>query len=105
MRSYHRQTRKTARRWLRWLSAGRVQADDLIVTWALWAIAAVMALSALLQPATANAAPACPSGRPGPQGECVQRIDALTVCAWPFVLVKVGRVTYCTRQATEEGQQ
>lgn len=76
MRSYHRQTRKTARRWLRWLSAGRVQADDLIVTWALWAIAAVMALSALLQPATANAYPmAC---RNIPHGQiCRSSIDGM----------------------------
>ncbi len=104
MRSYHRQGRKTARRWLRWLSAGRVQADDLRATWALWAIAAVMAFSALVQPAPASAAPACPSGRPGPQGECVQRIDPVTVCAWPFALVRVGRVTLCARQTAGTAQ-
>ena len=70
-----------------------------------YALAFLSMLAAILvQPSTANAAPACPSGRPGPQGECVQRIDAATVCAWPFLLVKVGRVTYCTRQTTEATQ-
>ena len=70
-----------------------------------YALAFLAMLAAILvQPATANAAPACPSGRPGPQGECVQRIGPATVCAWPFVLVKVGRVTYCTRQTTEATQ-
>lgn len=59
MRSYHRQGRKTARRWLRWLSAGRVQADDLRVTWALWAIAAAIVLSTVATPAQAQTTVRC----------------------------------------------
>lgn len=61
MRSYHRQTRQAARRWLRWLSAGRVQADDLRVTWALWAIAAAIVLSTVATPAQAQTTVATPA--------------------------------------------
>ena len=66
MRSYHRQGRKTARRWLRWLSAGRVQADDLRVTWALRAIAAAIVLSTVATPAQAQTTVRCSRGtQPG----------------------------------------
>lgn len=54
MRSYHRQGRQTARRWLRWLSAGRVQVDDQRVTRALWAIAAAIVILTAATPAQAH---------------------------------------------------
>jgi hypothetical protein len=92
MRSYHRQGRQTARRWLRWLSAGRVQADDLRVTWALWAMALAIVWAMLATPA--NAAPACP------HGHCTYRPDRLTVCAWPMLL-DGERVAWCVRTAEE----
>lgn len=74
--------------------------------WMVNAMLAVLVLAVLLASAglasVATAAPACPGGvRPGPGGECVARIDRNTVCAWPMVLVRIGRTTYCVRMAVQ----
>ena len=54
MRSYRRQSRQTARQWLRWLAWGTVAADDLRVTWALWIVTvAILCSMCVAQPASA----------------------------------------------------
>lgn len=64
------------------------------------ALAVVLAILLAVAP-VAQAAPRCPNGgTPTPQG-CIYQPDPRTVCAWPFRIVKVGRVTLCVRQAGE----
>jgi hypothetical protein len=53
----------------------------------------------LVTPQTASAAPRCPGGIWTPNG-CVYEPAGMT-CAWPFRLVKVGKVALCIRQAGE----
>lgn len=56
-------------------------------------------LATLAAPAVANAAPHCPGGIWTPNS-CIYQPDGMT-CAWPFRLVKVGKVALCIRQAGE----
>ena len=50
----------------------------------------------LVQPATANAAPRCPNGGTWTPNGCVYEPAGMT-CAWPFRLVKVGKVVMCVK--------
>lgn len=61
---------------------------------------AVLVTAVLLAPpAVATAAPTCPGGTATPHG-CSYEQPGMT-CAWPLRLVKIGKVTFCLRQAPE----
>jgi len=86
-RSDRQRLRYRLRRWQRVINA-------------MLALAVVLAILLAFAP-VAQAAPRCPNGgTPTPQG-CIYQPDPRTVCAWPFRIVQVGRVTMCVRQAGE----
>lgn len=50
----------------------------------------------LVTPQTASAAPRCPNGGTWTPNGCVYEPAGMT-CAWPFRLVKVGKVALCVK--------
>lgn len=55
-----------------------------------------LALLALLLPQTASAVPRCPNGGAWTPNGCAYEPAGMT-CAWPFRLVKVGKVALCVK--------
>lgn len=64
------------------------------------ALLAALVLAAVMLPGVASAAPRCPGGTATPRG-CIYQPDPATVCAWPWRVVRVGKVALCVRVAPE----
>lgn len=57
---------------------------------------AMMLFVTMVTPNAAHAAPRCPNGGTATPHGCTYELPGMT-CAWPFRLVKVGKVALCVK--------